>query len=312
MNKIKFSLIFFLFAAVAFFAGCSQEHDDLVTADAAEGGLIEVVNPAISYVVGDSRTYTGRIKVFQGNVKTTSIDVYKQFSGTLGTTQRVLLKSVDIDEAAGTGFASFDFNYQDLISGLTLSNGSALPTNDQLLSIGDTWTLTYTATTSDGNQHTNKTSTASTAVGVSTRYAGVYEVIASDYWRIGVQSSLANWAGQQRVISSIDPTTYYHTGFGPFTLADGAGAYLYFTIDANGKIDYLPEFDGTPVTGLGTYLITCTTDPNNMTNVPCGDVTNYVQKDDVNGEDILYMTYGYFSDPSGPREFYEVLKKVVE
>ncbi len=301
-----------ILSMTAFFAACDKENDDLVTANAVEGGLVEVVNPAISYVVGDNGTYTGRIKVFQGDVKTTSIEVYKQYSGSLGTTQRALLKTIDVDENAGTSFAAYTFNYQDLIAGLTLSDGTSLPTDDQQLSIGDTWTLTYTSETSDGNKHTNKTSTASTAVAVSTRYAGAYEVIASDYWRIGVQSGAANWVGQERIISSIDATTYYHSGFGPFTLADNANAFLYFTIDTDGKISYLTEFDGAAITGLGTYFISCATDPSNMTNVPCGAITDYVQKDDVAGKDILYMSYGYFTDPSGPREFYEVLRKKVD
>ena len=298
----------------AFFAACDKENDDLVTANAVEGGLVEVVNPAISYVVGDNGTYTGRIKVFQGDVKTTSIEVYKQYSGSLGTTQRALLKTIDVDENAGTSFAAYTFNYQDLIAGLTLSDGTSLPTDDQQLSIGDTWTLTYTSETSDGNKHTNKTSTASTAVAVSTRYAGAYEVIASDYWRIGVQSAAANWVGSTRIIESVDATTYKHLGWGPFELADDARAFFYFTISpASLSIDYLAEFNGAAITGLGTYLITCDANPTDMANVPCGNgVSDYAVKVDPSGKDLLYMTYGYYTANSGPREFHEVLRKIVE
>lgn len=315
MNKIKFSLFYLLLSLgiMAFFTACDQEQDDLVTADAVEGGLVEPQNPAINYIVGDNRDYTARIKVFQGSVKTTSIEVYKQFKGVLGTSNRALLKTIDVDENAGTTSLSYSFNYADLTGGLTVDNGASLPTDDQLLSIGDKWELTYTSVTGEGNKHTNASSTAMTTVSVSTRYAGVYEVIASDYWRIGVQSGAANWVGQTRIISSIDPTTYYHSGFGPFTLLDDARAFFYFSIDNNQQISYFAEYNGAAITGLGTYLITCDSDPSNMTNVPCGDgVTDYVQKDDAEGKDILYMTYGYYTANSGPREFYEVLRKVVE
>ena len=51
-----------------------------------------------------------------------------------------------------------------------------------------------------------------------------------------------------------------------------------------------------------------------MTNVPCGAETDHVANDDVEGKDILYMSYGYYtaSGAVGPREFYEVLRKIPE
>ncbi len=315
MNKIKFSLFFSLLfiMVMAFFTACDKEQDDMVTANAVEGGLVAPQNPAINYIVGDNKNYTARVKVFQGDVKTTSIEVYKQFKGVLGTTGRVLLATVDVDENAGTAIVSYEFNYDGLRDGLTFANGGSIPADDQLLSIGDKWELTYTSLTSEGKKHTNSSATAMTTVSVATRYAGVYEVIASDYWRLGVQSAAANWVGSIRFISSIDATTYYHSGFGPFTLNDDARAFFYFTIDSDLKINYLAEFDGAAITGLGSYLITCASDPANMTNVPCGDgVSDYVQNDDVTGADILIMSHGYFTTGSGPREMYEVLRKVVE
>ncbi|QQS27758.1 MAG: hypothetical protein IPM47_12805 [Sphingobacteriales bacterium] len=312
MNKIKFPLLFslFLIAISAFFTACDKEQDDLVTENAATGGLVEPQNQSINYIVGDAKDYVGRVKVFQGEVKTTTLEVYKQFKGVLGTSNKALLTSIDIDENGGTSIISYTFNYNSLREGLTLSGGGTIPDDDQLLSIGDKWELTYTSVTSEGNRHTNSPSTAMTSVSVATRYAGVYEVIGSSYYRIGVPT--ATWDGATRIISSVDATTYFHSGFGPFTLNDNANSFFYFTIEED-QIDYLPEFNGVAITGLGSYLITCDTHPADMTNVPCGDgVSNYVQNDDVEGKDILYMSYGYFTTGSGPREFYEVLRKVVE
>ena len=307
MSKIKFLIL--LLALPLFFTGCDQEQDDLVTANAKEGGFIETLNPSINYIVGDDKDYTANIKVYQGTVKTTSIEVYKQFKGVLGTSESKLFKTIPVN-TTGTDFASYTFNYAELREGLT-AGGNPIPEDDQQLSIGDKWVLTYVATTSEGNKFVNSANTSATTVSVSTRYAGTYEVIASDYWRIGVQSGAADWRGATRTIESVDATTYYHTGCGPFDITDDERAFFYFTV-VDDKISYLSEFNGTAITGLGTYFISCGIEPNSMEHVPCGDVTDYVQKDDVEGKDILYMSYGYMttSGAAGPRVFYEVLRKI--
>jgi hypothetical protein len=50
-----------------------------------------------------------------------------------------------------------------------------------------------------------------------------------------------------------------------------------------------------------------------MTNA-CGyaGIQNKAVRDDVDGKDRIYMSYGYLNPASGSREFYEVLEKVVE
>lgn len=316
MNKKIFLILIAFMTIGSLFMACDKEQDDLVTANALEGGLVEPQNRALNYVVGDNKTYTSRIKIFQGPVKTVTVDVYKQFfSGTLGNSQKIKLTTITPTITDYTTLASFDFTYAQLREGLTLPGGAVVPENDSQLNIGDKWILTYVSNTSEGNAHENAISTAATSVTVSTRFAGTYEVIASDYWRIGVQSGAANWVGSTRIIESVDATTYKHLDWGPFEIAAGnPNAFFYFTISpATLDIDYLSEFNGAAITGLGTYMITCDGNPADMTNVPCGDgVADYAVKDDTNGQDILYMTYGYYTANSGPREFYEVLRKVVE
>ena len=315
MNKKIFLILFAFMTIGSLFMACDKEQDDLVTANALEGGLVEPQNPAINYVVGDNKTYTGRIKVFQGEVKTVSVDVYKQFvSSTLGNSQKLKLTTITPTSTVQPTIETFTFTYAQLREGLTLPGGAVIPSEDSQLNIGDKWILTYVSNTSEGNAHENAVSTAATSVTVSSRFAGVYEVIASDYWRLGVQSGAANWVGSTRVIESVDATTYKHLGWGPFTLIDDARAFLYFGVDPTSlDINYLAEFNGAAITGLGTYMITCDGNPADMTSVPCGDgVTDYAVKDDANGQDLLYMTYGYYTANSGPREFYEVLRKKVE
>ncbi|MBK8444355.1 MAG: hypothetical protein IPL35_13505 [Sphingobacteriales bacterium] len=309
MKQNKF-LIFFLLFSLIFITSCDKEQDDLVTANAVEGGLVDPVNSSMNYVVGSTGTYESRLKVYQGEVKTSSIDVYKQFKGAAGTTANVLWKTLTVSNQE-THILSYTFDYNELRQGLTFANGSEIPADDTQLNIGDTWVLTYVSHTSTGKSHTNSSTTASTSVAVSTRLAGTYEVIASTYWRLGVDNG--GWNGSTRIIKSVNSTTYLHEGFGPFEFADfGDEAKFYFVVNSENKTSYPAEFEGFTVTGRGDYLITCESNPNDMANAPCGDASNYVMLDDVNGEDILYLSYGYYIDGSGPREFYEVLKKIVD
>ena len=111
------------------------------------------------------------------------------------------------------------------------------------------------------------------------------------------------------LIESVDATTYRVVEyFGAFN-----GNEYYFQIDENDKITYPAETpDGDAQTGNGEPMTTCALNPGDLTNVPCGADTNIVIRDDVSGKDRLVMTFGYFTGGSGPREFYQVLEKIVE
>jgi len=302
MKNIKF-LGLFLMAILAFTA-CNPEEDDLVTGNATTGGL---VSPSVSvnYVVGNPGPYTVGFRVFQGAVKTSQVKVSKQYIGSLGSSNEVDFKTVDIT-GSQTADYSMSFTYEDLREGLTVTGGG-IPADDTQLAIGDKWVMSYTSITSNGTAVNSST----TEVIVSTRLAGTYEVIASDYYRLGVQSGAANWVGQERVIKSVNSTTYLHEGWGPFTTADFETALFYFTVNEGNGIDIPLEYDGEVQTGPGTYAITCVSNPNDFTHVSCAG-SNIVVLDDETGRDILYLTYGYIVEGSGVREFYEVLKKKVE
>ena len=296
---------------------CEPNYQDLATENAQTGGLVEVKTKLVGYVIGDGRDYDVSLRVFQGETKTTSIQVLKTFTqtdpetGITSTSEEVEHETFTISEDA-TFILDFTVNYQQLREGITF-NGAPLPETDSGLQIGDFFTFIYVSTTSNGDVFRNASS-AQTKISVGTRFAGTYKVIASDYWRIGVQSGGANWVGENRIIESVDATTYFHQGYGPFLLENWpAEAFFYFSVDENYNISYFQEYNGATITGLGSYLITCESNPNDMVNVPCDPaITNFVETNDDTGADILYMTYGYYTDGSGPREFYEVLQKVVE
>jgi hypothetical protein len=278
---------------------------------ANEGGLVEVQNALINYVVGNGAdfTYSASVKVFQGSVKTTSIDIYKQFNGALGTSNQTLLKSIAVP-AGGTGSLDFEFSYTELIAGLSI-NGTALPADDTQLSIGDAFTLTYKATTDAGNTVTNR---GTTKVAVSTRFAGIYNVIASAYYH-PTAGFLGDWNGSQVIIESVDPITYHILANGPFNTDDDPDNEFYFTIDADGNIDVPKEYDGAVQTvwGGADEVANCDDDPSELPDA-CpgldGSGSNFVIKDDVNGLDQILMAHGYIRD-TGTRQFFYRLEKAL-
>ncbi len=296
------------------FHSCS---DDTISVDdgAAEGGLMSVLTSLIVHIQSSQDTYEAQIRTFQGLVKTTEVEVYKQFVGIDGqVSEKVLHTTINMIDPQNPETHTLTLTFAELKEGLTI-NGQPLPSDDDL-NVGDKIKLTYLSRTSEGNLHAAR---ASTEIAVSGRYAGTYVVTDSDYWRIGVQSGVWNWIGVNRVIKSIDDQTYEHVGFGPWTY-DGndyyfsEDAFFFFNVNDENKITYYEVSpDGEPVTGLGTYLITCESDPNYFVNIPCDETTNLAIKDDVEGKDQLIFSVGYMridDGSEGQREFYEAMQKL--
>lgn len=310
MKKIKY--IFIFSALFAGFTACEEDSDEL-TGNANTGGLVQVNTPLVGYVVGNGQTknYEGSFTVDQGAEAFTTVDIYKSFRNTKGTSSvaddvlsnEVLLKTVTL-----TGnkheVKNFTFNFNELVQGLTLG-GQPMTTNDANLNIGDSWTLRFASKTKNGDHFNSK----SVKVSVGTRFAGNYTVTAAEYYRIGVPRPDVSgpYVGTKITIESIDASTYkVNEYFGPFS-----GNEFYFTI-VNDVIDYpANQPDGDPQVGNGIPMITCLTAPTEMTNVKCGS-SNFVTRDDINGKDKLTMSFGYLNAPGAPREFYQVLEKIVE
>ncbi len=289
---------------MALLFSCDQEQDDLVTEEVALGGLLEVMTPVISHVKGERPTYSVEYLVYQGEVKTTQVEIYKQFSNAEGTTDKQLMKSIAVDNQSMGQILTTEFTYDDLALDVP-----GLPENDADLVVGDKFILTYQTTTSEGNKHWN---VPTTEVGVSSPFAGVYNVIESDYWRIGVQSGGADWTDQTRVVKSVDPTTLQHVGWGPWVPEQWPTdpIYLYLYSADESDITVLKEWDGEVLRGPGDVPITCAEDGSLFTNVPCEGSNVMVFKDD--GKHTITITYGYEVVGSGYREFYEKLEKIVE
>jgi len=295
-----------LVAGLIFMASC-VEPVDLVPV-ASEGGLIELSNPALNYVVGDSKDYPVELKVMQtSNNTVTKIDVYCSFEMTKGgkkvSSNEVLMKTITITETK-THFVTFTINQAELIAGLKV-DGVDVSSDDTQYSIGDTWKLRLESTLSNGNVHQ---AAKKVEVAVSTRFAGTYKVLDLAYYRLGVASP-SYWLGHQVIIKSVDAATYVYQ----WGETIGWVGPLYFQVGADNKVFYPVEWDGVAQTLNGNRLTVPDRDPALLTKViPLTATPNIVIKDDVAGKDRLILVYGYETAGSGPREFYEILEKVVD
>jgi len=300
-NIFKISL--FAFLALGLFS--CEEDSDTLTGNKNTGGLLTVQKTNIAYVVGNGDTfqYATDLSAFQGREKVKTIEVYNQFTNVDGdVSNKVLLTTLTLPNNQQLETTNLSVTYPQLIAGLTI-NGMALPTSDSGLNIGDYWTLSYVTTSSDGGVTENA---AKTKVSVGTRFAGTYRVVEGQYWRIGVHRTDINWDDLEVVIESVDATTYKKVKYaGPFD-----GNEFYFTIDASDNVLVPTTYNGNTQLLNGAPATNCTENPGDLTNAcPYGTISNTVVRDNVNGKDRIYMTYGYLAG-SGPREFYEILEKV--
>ena len=208
MKNIKY-LLLTLFTIISL-GSCVDNDNDELTGDAKTGGLVAVNNQLISYVVGSGTTYAASGNVLQGKEQTTSVDIYKTFTNNTADTvsNEVLLTTVTLGDTktGSTIDFNFTFTYEELIADLTIGGGS-LPANDGELNIGDFWSLRYVSKTSEGLTNSNA---ITTKVAVGTRYAGIYTVEDSSYWRLG--SGGSNWNATDRIIESVNATIYRHKG----------------------------------------------------------------------------------------------------
>lgn len=305
MKTLK-KLILTLFVSTMIFS-CVDDDNDELTGNAAVGGYVDVGNPLISYVVGSGNTYAAAGSVFQGNVQTPVVNVYNTFTDNMTgeSSNRVLLKTIQISDVNLGSSSQFDltFTYEELIAGLTI-NGSPLPASDGGLNIGDFWILEYESTTSEGTTHNNS---AATKVAVGTRYAGIYTVVESEYWNSG--NFIGNWTGGDRIIESVDATTYRHVG-----LAYWDDNEFFFSVDNDTNV--ITAFDKDLEDGdlllNGSPVMTCTGGTGAFESVTCDGSTSRAIPDDVNGEDVLEFTIGYFRGVGATREFFERLVKQVD
>ena len=171
MKKLIFSALS-LVLTVVIFTSCDKKYTDLMTADAKTGGLV-VPAGSIAYLLGATPSLSVALTVPKGP-GITSIEVYNKYLRRADTTlsNSVLIKTLDISSANTTAdvVADFNINYADLSKDI-LVGGAALPADENLLPIGDTWEFTYISVMADGRRVKNS---STTGIDVSNRWAASY------------------------------------------------------------------------------------------------------------------------------------------
>ena len=279
-----------------------DDSEDILTGNAITGGLVNVGNPLISYVVGSGNTYTASGTIKQGKIPTTEVNVYKSFTDVVtgNTSNSELLTSIPVSSTTPGDVVSFsfDFTYESLSSGLSV-NGSPLPADDGNLNIADSWTLTYEAVTGNGEVVMNANTTK---VAVGTRYAGIYTVVESVYWNSG--SNLGNWTGEDVTIESVNATVYRHAG-----LAFWDDQEYFFTVDPD--TNEITILDPNDLLLNGSPAMTCNGGAGSFEILSCEGNSEAIPND-TTGEDVLEFTVGYFRGVGATREFFERLVKKVD
>ena len=303
MKAIKIISIFFLSLITFYSCNDADLNVDNPDGNFKSGGLLDVKNTSINYVVGNSGPYTANIRVYQGEVKTTSIRVAKTFySGSFVSNTVDSFKTIPVSGDQNS-FVNYSFTFDEMVTGLTGADGNPLSASDEDYQIGDYWKFDYYAATGNG-EFKNFASTKAT---VSTKYAGTYTTTETVYYRIGVLNFA--WAGESVVIESVDASIYKHVGLAATWLDQD----YYFTVNNDTNeitiMDVDPE--GTAVLLNGFPIMVCGGIP--FETLSCAGKSNAFPND-VTGEHILELTVGYYSSTGdvGPREFYEKMVKQVD
>jgi hypothetical protein len=164
-----------LFALITVAFSACVEPIDLVTQNAQTGGLVDPQVSNFPYKLGATTSFDVGVEVPIGPA-IQSVEVSNVFVSKAGDeSNEVVMSIVDIAGANTSNVVatSFTLTYADLKSGIMV-NGNPLPDNDVDLTIGDSWTLKYTAIMSDDSRKV--INNATTNIGVANQYAGNYQV----------------------------------------------------------------------------------------------------------------------------------------
>lgn len=172
MKRIyKYASILILAVPALIFSACLK-NDDLVTENAKEGGAVSPTS-SIAYLVNATPKVDIVLNVLKGpGIK--SIEVYNQYLRREDNkySNKVLMKTIEVNSAnlSDDLDQNYSITYADLVKGVTVG-GAALPSDENLMPIGDSWTLTYVSVMEDGRKvYNNET----TQIDISNQWTGSY------------------------------------------------------------------------------------------------------------------------------------------
>jgi len=171
MKKIIFSALSLIFTAMIF-TSCDDTYTDLMTATVKTGGIVSPTE-SIAYLLGATPIVNVGLEIPMGP-GVTSVEVYNRYLRRADDvySNMVLIKTIDVASANSTELVATEYTltYADLTKDI-LVDGVALPEDENLLPIGDTWELSYVSIMADGRMVDNS---ALTKIDVSNRWAASY------------------------------------------------------------------------------------------------------------------------------------------
>lgn len=211
-----------LFSILALGLFSCEEDNDALTGNENEGGLVDVATQSLVYSQGQATTdmLNSSFSVFQGREVIESVDVYKVFYGKInvGTpneaivaSNKALLKTVNFTDFDQYVTSEIEYNYNDLISGLTF-NGAPMPASDATLNIGDYWVLTYVSNLTNGATHVN-TKLTTIKIACGSYLEGNYNLVVTITAGSGT-GNVYNMPGE--VLTNIGGTRYKANSIGPY------------------------------------------------------------------------------------------------
>jgi hypothetical protein len=299
-----------------FWFSCNEDTEmDYGTREEFQGltdPALQINTPVIGFQAGtENYDYAFNVINPSNELQLEEVKMYSVFTDaeTGLTSEEVELASVGV-EGPNRNVIAGTLDYSQLKAGVTVG-GAPLPDDQLLLKVGSGWRVRFEGITSSGEAIPLA---GNINVAVLSPYAGIYKYTHLEYYRINVLRNDVTdpEVGNEVFIGSVDEDTFSHNDWwGPFPWT---GSKFHFSIDLT------PDGEGNfPITGYefpdgiysGNRPLTCATEPGSMPNVNCGD-SDYLDPDNDTGVHKLYMSYGYFTDGSGAREFYCELTRVVE
>jgi hypothetical protein len=271
---------------------------------------LQINTPVIGFQAG-IEDYAVSLNAINGAKSISEVKVYSVFTdaGSGETSNEVLLTSFPVTSPTRTVIDG-KLTYDDLKAGITVG-GEPLPEDQNELKVGSGWKLRFTGISAFGELPLG----GSVTVAVLSRFAGIYKVKASVYYRIGVEQPASVWTGQERFIGSVSETVFsYNDYWGPFAWTGNQ-----FNFEVNFGTEPAAQYPITApiiVDGIysGTYAMSCNDDTKgDFSKVSCTG-SNVLIPDDATKKHVIKLTYGYFtaSGAVGPREFQETLEKIVD
>ncbi|MBI9065735.1 MAG: hypothetical protein JEZ09_00505 [Salinivirgaceae bacterium] len=334
--RIIYILTIFAFSLMVFQSCDKSELEIQVT----EGGLIELKNPSISYVVGNTGPYTSSIRVYSGEEKITKVEVYKTFYtvrkdtlietvvkedttvydtsivDAILTSNSVLFQTFNLNESENV-IINFDFTFNEIRDGLTMKSEELtfVTENDYVYKKGYTaYDVGQVLPTSDG------------------------DLTIGDYWSLVYKSTVDGRVTELNKATKVAVATrfagtyivaegiYWHPDYYPveyqtdYILGEtvyiesvDAKTYvwkdwwdiqtLYFQIDGDYHVTVLDEWKGEVLLLNGLTIGTCE-NGQVVPHLPCDTYNIAIAADD--GKDQIKICFAYMG-ASGPREFIHTL-----